>query len=102
MGMMPVETGGTMQPGAWTMRIVLKDGRLFEGTPLEICRAMQATGLGTSSSDPLRPYLEGVADTMLRLAGVELDLGEPTDTDEELASRFIYEAIEGGLALLVH
>lgn len=101
MGMMPAVEGGTVVVEAHAMRVVMNDGKLFEGTPLEICRTMQSVGFGEDSTMSLRLFLLATGARLSRLTGIELDLDGPT-TDEELASRFLYEAIGAGLAMLVH
>ena len=105
MGMSTVEVGGkpgmVVAVGEHAMRVVMNDGKLFEGTPLEICRTMQSVGFGEDSTTSLRLFLLATAARLHRLGGIELDLDGPT-TDEELASRFLYEAIGAGLVMLVH
>lgn len=76
------------------MKIVMRDDRVFEGTPLQIVRQMQNLAFG--APDRLADYLAWVAENALKLDGVELAIrGE---TDEELAATFVAEMVRGKLA----
>ena len=69
------------------MKIVMRDYRVFEGTPLEIVRQMQDLAFG--APEALSDYLDWVAANARKVDGVELAVrGE---TDEELAETFVAE-----------
>ena len=81
------------------MNIVMRDGRTFEGTALQIVRAMQdqAGGLG---GDSVPQYVRFVVFDALEFEGLELDVQGATD--EELAESLVAERVRAGLTLPVH
>lgn len=79
------------------MRIVLNDDRVFQGTPLQIVRAMQDISFGVEALT-VRKYIESIVDAAQRIEGVTL---AATGTiDAELAASLIDEMIRTGLARL--
>lgn len=76
------------------MKIVMRDDRVFQGTPRQIVRAMQDIAFGVEDFT-LRQYVEWVAANALRFEGVELAV--KGDTDDELAASLVDEMIRTGL-----
>jgi hypothetical protein len=76
------------------MKIVMRDDRVFEGTPLQIVRQMQSLAFGAPAS--LSDYLAWVAANARKVDGVELAIRG--DTDEELAATFVAEMERSKLA----
>lgn len=77
------------------MTILMNDDRCFEGTPLQIVRAMQAIAFGVQDL-AVPDYIEWVADNVLKFDGVALTLTGVTDA--ERAAAFVDEMIRTGLA----
>jgi hypothetical protein len=78
------------------MKILMRDDRVFEGTPLQIVRQMQNLAFGAPAG--LADYLAWVAENALKVDGVELAIRG--DTDEELAATFVAEMVRGKLAFI--
>ena len=53
------------------MKIMMRDDRVFQGTPLQIVRAMQDIAFGVADFT-VRKYVEWVAANALKFEGVEL------------------------------
>ena len=80
------------------MKIRMRDDRLFQGTPLQIVRAMQDIAFGVEDFT-VRQYVEWVAANALKFEDVELAV--KGDTDEELARSLVDEMIRTGLTARV-
>lgn len=78
------------------MKIVMRDDRMFKGTPLQIVRQMQSLAFGAPAG--LADYLVWVAENALKVDGVELAIRG--DTDEELAATFVSEMLRSKLAFV--
>ena len=70
------------------MKIVMRDNRVFEGTPLQIVRAMQARAFGVEGLS-VRQYIEWVAANARKFEAVELVI--QGETEDELAAAFVAE-----------
>ncbi len=77
------------------MRIGMRDGRVFDGSPVEIVRAMQALAWGVEKI-PLPEYIRWVAANALKFHEVEFSVQGATD--EEMAASLIGEMIRTGLS----
>lgn len=77
------------------MKILMNDDRVFQGTPLQIVRAMQDISFGATGLT-LRQYVESVVEDAQRFEGVPL--ATAGSTDAELAASLISEMIRAGLA----
>ena len=77
------------------MKIVMRDGRVFEGTALEIVKGMQDIAFGVEQLS-LDEYIDWVVDNARRFEGVELAL--EGKTTEERATRLVEEMVAKGLA----
>lgn len=76
------------------MKIVMRDDRVFEGTPLQIVRQMQDLAFGAPAHLP--EYLAWVAENARKVDGV--DLAIQGETADELAATFVAEIVRGKLA----
>jgi len=76
------------------MKIIMRDDRVFQGTALQIVRAMQDIAFGVEDFT-VRKYIEWVAANALKFEGVELVV--KGDTDEALAKSLVDEMIRTGL-----
>lgn len=76
------------------MKIRMRDDRKFQGTPLQIVRAMQDIAFGVEGFTA-RKYIEWVAENARKFEGVELAV--KGDTDDEFAASLIDEMIRTGL-----
>ena len=76
------------------MKIILKD-RVFQGTPLQIVRAMQDIAFGVDDFT-VPQYIAWVVDNALRFEDVALKI--TGDTDAERAASLIDEMVRTGLA----
>ena len=77
------------------MKIVIRDGRVFEGTALEIVKAMQDIAFGVEQLS-LDEYIDWVVENARKFEGVELvALGA---TVEERATALVEEMVAKGLA----
>ncbi len=77
------------------MKIVMSDDRVFQGTPLQIVRAMQSISFGAEART-VQKYVASVVEDAQRFEGVAL--AASGDTDAELAASLIDEMIRTGLA----
>ena len=76
------------------MKIMMRDDRVFQGTPLQIVRAMQDIAFGVADFT-VRKYVEWVAANALKFEGVELAM--QGETDDELAASLVDEMVRTGL-----
>jgi hypothetical protein len=76
------------------MKIMMRDDRVFQGTPLQIIRAMQDIAFGVEDFT-VRKYIEWVAANALKFEGVEL--AATGETDDELAASLVDEMVRTGL-----
>jgi hypothetical protein len=77
------------------MRIVMRDGRAFEGTPLQIVKAMQDIAFNVDKMT-LDQYMDWVVDNARRFENVELAVTGATS--EQRATALVEEMIRTGLA----
>ncbi len=77
------------------MKIVMRDGRVFQGTAPQIVKAMQDIAFGVEDFT-LPKYIEWVVANARRFEEVELDV--KGETDEELATSLIAEMLRTELA----
>lgn len=78
------------------MRIGMKDGRVFKGTPLQIVRAMQDVAFGSEDFTTAK-YIVWVVSNALRFDEIALDV--KGETDDEMAASLVDEMIRTGLAI---
>lgn len=76
------------------MRITTRDDRVFEGTPVQIVRAMQDIAFGVQHMG-IAEYIEWVVTNARRIEEVELDVKGATE--EELAASLVAELMRTGL-----
>ena len=76
------------------MKIMMRDDRVFQGTALQIVRAMQDIAFGVDDFT-VRKYIEWVAANALKFEGVELAV--TGETDDELAASLVDEMVRTGL-----
>ena len=77
------------------MRIVMEDGRTYQGTALQVVRQMQEhsfIGRGT----PVRQYADTVVEMAIRHEGKVLVV--EGETDEQVAASLVSELVRSGLA----
>ncbi len=77
------------------MRIMVGDGRVLEGTAVQIVEAMQYVAFGKENMS-LGEYVDSSAIEAQRMMGVELNI--EGETDEEKAKSFVKEILNAGLA----
>jgi len=77
------------------MKLTMRDGRVFEGTPVEIIRAMQALAFGVEGLS-VDAYIDWVIENARRFEGVELVAAG--GSAEERAASLVEEMAEKGLA----
>jgi predicted RNA-binding protein with PIN domain len=77
------------------MKIVMRDGRLFQGTALQIVKAMQDIAFGVEQMTPDQ-YIEWVVQNARRFEEVELRVAG--ETTEERARSLVEEMLAKGLA----
>lgn len=77
------------------MKIVMNDHRVFQGTALQIVRAMQEISFGAETLT-VQKYIESVVEDAERFEGIPL--AATGTTDAELAASLINELIRTGLA----
>ena len=77
------------------MRIRMKDGRVFQGTGLQIVRAMQDIAFGVDAFT-VPEYIEWVANNVRNFEAVELDITGLTDQDK--AESLVQGMLRAGLA----
>ena len=72
----------------------MRDDRVFQGTPLQIVRAMQDIAFGVADFT-VRQYVEWVAANALKFEGVDLTV--QGETDDELAASLVDEVVRTGV-----
>ncbi len=77
------------------MKIVMRDGRVFQGTPLQIVRGMQDIAFGVDDFTPSQ-YMEWVVANALKFEEVELNV--TGESDEDKARSLVDEMLKHGLA----
>ena len=77
------------------MTITMRDGRVFQGTALQIVKAMQDIAFGVDDFT-VPQYIEWVVANARKFEEVELDV--KGETDEELAASLVDEMVRAGLA----
>ena len=78
------------------MKIEMRDGRRFEGTPVQIVQAMKAIAFGVDGKS-LSEYIDWVAAQALKFEAIELDVRG--DDDEGKAAALVGAMLEAGLAV---
>lgn len=76
------------------MNIVMRDGRVFRGTAVQIVRAMQDIAFGVEAFT-LDQYIDWVVENARKFEEVELDI--TGETDEERAGSLVAEMVRTGL-----
>jgi hypothetical protein len=77
------------------MKIVMRDGRVFQGTALQIVKAMQDIAFGVEQMT-LDQYIDWVVQNAQRFEEVELKVAG--ETTEDRAKALIEEMLAKGLA----
>jgi hypothetical protein len=77
------------------MQIVMRDGRLFQGTAIQIVRAMQDIAMPAQHLS-LAEYIDWVAGNTRRFEEIELEI--KGDSDEARAASLVDEMVRVGLA----
>ena len=77
------------------MRIIMSDGRVIEGTPLQIVDFMRSIAFVPVSTS-IAEYVRATADQARTLLNVELGIED--GSDEEMAKALIRELVANGLA----
>lgn len=77
------------------MKIVMRDGRVFQGTPVQIVQAMQSVAFGVEDFT-LDQYIDWVIENARRFEGADLAVGG--DTEARRGASLIDEMIRTGLA----
>ena len=77
------------------MQIVMRDGRVFQGTATQIVKAMQAIAFGVEQMT-LDQYIDWVVDNARRFEAVELATGG--ETTEARAKALVEAMVANGLA----
>ncbi len=77
------------------MKIEMRDGRVFQGTALQIVKAMQDIAFGVGDFT-VPKYVAWVVDNAQRFEGVALAV--EGETDEALAASLVGEMLRAGLA----
>ena len=77
------------------MKITMRDGRVFQGTAMQIVQAMQDIAFGVEQLS-LDQYIDWVVDNARRFEGVELAVAG--ETMEERAMALVEEMVRAGLA----
>jgi hypothetical protein len=77
------------------MKIVMRDGRVFQGTALQIVKAMQDIAFGVEQMTPDQ-YIDWVVANAQRFEEVELRVAG--ETTEERARSLVEEMLAKGLA----
>jgi hypothetical protein len=78
------------------MTITMRDGRVFQGTPLQIVKAMQDIAFGVDDFT-VPEYIAWVVANARKFEDVELKV-EGT-TDDEKAKSLVEEMVRAGLAI---
>jgi hypothetical protein len=76
------------------MNIVMRDGRVFRGTAVQIVKAMQDIAFGVEQFT-LPEYIDWVVQNAAKFEEVELKI--TGETDEEKAAALVAEMIRTGL-----
>ena len=76
------------------MKLVMRDGRVFQGTAVQIVRAMQDIAFGVEDFT-LPQYIEWVVANARKFEEVELDV--KGTSEEELAASLVAEMVRTGL-----
>ena len=79
------------------MKIVMREGRGFQGTALQIVKAMQDIAFGVEQMT-LDQYIDWVVQNARRFEEVELEVAG--ETTEERAKALVTEMLAKGLAAL--
>ena len=79
------------------MKIEMRDGRRFEGTPVQIVQAMKSIAFGVDGKS-LSEYIDWVAAQALKFESVELDVRG--DDEEAKAAALVRAMLEAGLAIV--
>jgi hypothetical protein len=77
------------------VKITMRDGRVFQGTALQIVKAMQDIAFGVDDFT-VPQYIEWVVANARRFEEVELVI--KGDTDEDKAAALVSEMLRAGLA----
>ncbi len=77
------------------MKLQMRDGRVFQGTPLQSVKAMQDIAFGVGDFT-VPKYVAWVVDNAQRFEGVALTV--EGETDEALAASLVKEMLRTGLA----
>lgn len=77
------------------MKIQLQDGRMLEGTALQIVQAMRALAFGASQFS-IPQYIQWVINNTEKFEGFHLDV--QGKDDDELAAGLVNEMLRAGLA----
>jgi hypothetical protein len=77
------------------MKIVMRDGRVFQGTAVQIVQAMQSIAFGVETFT-LDQYIDWVIDNARRFEGVEL--GAQGQTEDARAGALVTAMLDRGLA----
>jgi hypothetical protein len=77
------------------MKIVMRDGRVFQGTALQIVKAMQDIAFGVEQMT-LDQYIDWVVDNARRFEALELTVAG--ETTEERAKALVEQMVAKGLA----
>jgi hypothetical protein len=77
------------------MKIRTQEGRMFQGTPVQIVRAMQDIAFGAADFT-LSQYIDWVISNVQRFEGPELHV--QGDTDEQRAASLVEEMLRTGLS----
>jgi len=93
--MKPANSNTEALVGLGSTRIVMRDGRVFEGTPLEIVRDMKFIAFGVDHLD-LDGYISWVAENARKFEGAELSTEGATT--KERARRLVEAMLRTGLA----
>jgi hypothetical protein len=78
------------------VKIMMRDGRVFQGTARQIVQAMQDIAMPAQHLS-LAEYMAWVAENALRFEGVELR--HDGETDEERAKSLVASMLEAELAV---
>jgi len=93
--MKPANSNTEALVGLGSTRIEMRDGRVFEGTPLEIVRDMKFIAFGVDHLD-IDGYISWVAANARKFERV--DLVTEGSTTKERARRLVEEMLRTGLA----
>jgi hypothetical protein len=77
------------------MKIVMRDGRVFQGTALQIVKAMQDIAFGVEQMT-LDQYIDWVVDNARRFEEIELTVAG--ETTEARAKALVEQMVAKGLA----